>query len=51
MIETWCQFQEFSNSIGNHDLFLYLVPLHDDVHSVINLPSILFIKDLVSNKV
>lgn len=51
MIETWDQWKSFIEDSMNDDLLLHVVPLHDELHSAINRPSILFIKNLRTRKV
>lgn len=51
MIETWDQWASFIGESVNDDLLLHVVPLHDGIHSAINHPSILFIKNLRTNRV
>lgn len=50
MIESWNQWTSFVNESMRDDLLLHVVPLHDEVHSAQNSPSILFIRNLRSKK-
>ncbi len=50
MIETWEIFDAFIESSKNDDLLLHVVPLHDGIHSAINSPSLLFIRNLATKR-
>jgi hypothetical protein len=50
MIETWESFLRFIELSMNDDLLFQVVPLHDEVHSAINSPSILFIRNFAKGK-
>lgn len=51
MIETWDQWSSFIADSMEDDLLLYIVPLHEDMHSAINSPCVLFIKNLSKNRI
>jgi len=50
MIETRLQWKLFVAEAANDSLLLHVVPIHDEIHSAINSPSILFIKNLDKDK-
>lgn len=50
MLETWESIVRFTQEGTNSDLLFYVVPLNDRVHSAINSPSILFIRNLDKKK-
>lgn len=50
MIESQYQWISFAVDSANDDLLLHTIPLHDGIHSAVNLPSILFIRNLTKKK-
>lgn len=50
MVESVVEYKNFLEEVSNHDIFLYAVPTDHTVHPAIAIPSVVFIKDILTKK-
>lgn len=51
MVESLTEYQIFLEEVSNHDILLYAISTDHTIHPVISIPSLVFIKDLLTKKI
>ncbi len=50
MVESLTEYKTFLEEVSNHDIFLYAIPTDHTVHPSVAIPSVVFVKDVLTKK-